>query len=612
MGLAASQARLLTITSRKADCEFQSMTLSHQKLSLSRDMEAVSTAYQNALSLTKLVYDYQGQNSAELDLSYGLLMTPSIYNDYYPKLVTDNKDRVILSGAYATAARAAGIPAEGLLGTPSSDVRNRFIQALATTNIISASNAASIQAVTYKNTLGLGNTISVSTSYEDLTYNQLLDRIKAQATESTQDYGMELGGNETDNYRRSKDKKDKYSRSQEELYINGLQVKKAVDGSNTGENGFKVPKEGSGYALSLHDLLTSEVVLHYDTCKSAQTPVIELAQMQKEIAGTGGVLDWMYDQFATVLGGASKNDTALQYAYNQLYDLIMPNGELQELGAACNNSNYTRGNYDEITQYSSNSKKGDEGGNGIYNDIYTRVDAVGQLVEWGDVRGNDVRKHAGNYLGFVFSAKNKDKGDDGKDHTAASINISNLADAFLTSYVQYMQGIENSEYDWDKGKVSDSNLYDGTKDKDFVFTVPSESEIDNGDNDVYAAFYDTLFNMLCTKGWVENAQIDSKEYMGEMLKNGMAYISSISDDGFYYQSGYANDKLVREVTDDEAIARAEAQYNTEKTRIENKEQTLDMKMKNLDTEISSLTQEYETVKSLVTKSIEKSFKRYEA
>ena len=58
MGLAASQARLLTITARKADCEFQSMSLSHQKLSLSRDMEKVSSDYQNSLNTTKLMYDY--------------------------------------------------------------------------------------------------------------------------------------------------------------------------------------------------------------------------------------------------------------------------------------------------------------------------------------------------------------------------------------------------------------------------------------------------------------------------------------------------------------------------------------------------------------------------
>lgn len=599
MGLAASQARLLTITSRKADCEFQSMTLSHQKLSLSRDMESVSTAYQNALGLTKLVYDYQGNNSAELDLSYDLLMTPSIYNDYYPKLVTDNKNRIMLNSAYAAAARAAGIPAEGLLGTPSSDVRNKFIQALAGNDIISSSSAASIQAVGYKNTLGLGNTISVSTSYEDLTYNDLLLRIKSEALDSTSDYGMTLGLN-TRSYRTSK---DKWRHAQEEVWINDTQIKKAPEVEDTN---YKNPSEA--VSISLHDLLTSDVVLHYSTNRSEQTPIYETAKLQEEIAGTGGVLDWMYDQFALVLGGASKNETALQYAYNQLYDLIMPNENLQKIALVDGGKGGGAGkggtDLDERTEWKDSV-------NGL--SIKDTMLEVGDRVAWGDVSGyNSVGSQADQYIGFIFSAKNKDNGDDGKDHTAVAIDLSILAQAFLTSYVQYMQGVDVSPYDWDKGNKSASTLYDGTKDKDFLFTVISDTEIDNGTSDLTASFYDTLFNIICTKGWVENAQIDSKDYMGEMLKNGMAYISSISDDGFYYQSTYSNDKFVREVTDDEAIARAEAQYNTEKARIENKEQTLDLKMKNLDTEISSLNQEYETVKSLVTKSIEKSFKRYEA
>ena len=105
---------------------------------------------------------------------------------------------------------------------------------------------------------------------------------------------------------------------------------------------------------------------------------------------------------------------------------------------------------------------------------------------------------------------------------------------------------------------------------------------------------------------------NSRREAGEMLKSGMAFISSISDDGYYYQGNYSTDKYILEVTDDEAISKAEAKYNTEKTKIENKEDTIDLKMKNLDTEISSLTTEYDTTKSIISKSIEKSFKRYDA
>lgn len=108
MGLAASQARLLTITARKADAEFQSMALSHQKLALSRNMEKISSEYQEALNATKLVYDYYGSGDSDMGLTYGLLMNPSIYNDYFPKLITDAKDRVVLNSAYAAAAKKQG------------------------------------------------------------------------------------------------------------------------------------------------------------------------------------------------------------------------------------------------------------------------------------------------------------------------------------------------------------------------------------------------------------------------------------------------------------------------------------------------------------------------
>jgi alpha-galactosidase/6-phospho-beta-glucosidase family protein len=174
-----------------------------------------------------------------------------------------------------------------------------------------------------------------------------------------------------------------------------------------------------------------------------------------------------------------------------------------------------------------------------------------------------------------------------------------------------MQGIDSSEYGYQKGYITDCNLYD-PKEDDFIFTIVNETNIENGDSQLYANFYDALFNQICINGWTENAQIDDQDYMAEMLKSGMVFISSISDDGYYYQGKYSTDKNILEVADEEAIAKAEAKYNTEKTKIENKEQTIDLKMKNLDTEISSLTTEYDTTKSLISKSIEKSIKRYEA
>lgn len=141
MGLAAGQARLLTITGRKSDCEYASMKLSHQKIALSRELSDLSNEYQNSLNQTKLVYDYYGTGDETTPLSYGLLMTPSTLNDYMPTTITDALGRVTLNSKYAAAARAAGIPQEGLGTLPSEGMRNAFIEGLYTSGLLTKNTA---------------------------------------------------------------------------------------------------------------------------------------------------------------------------------------------------------------------------------------------------------------------------------------------------------------------------------------------------------------------------------------------------------------------------------------------------------------------------------------
>ena len=62
-----------------------------------------------------------------------------------------------------------------------------------------------------------------------------------------------------------------------------------------------------------------------------------------------------------------------------------------------------------------------------------------------------------------------------------------------------------------------------------------------------------------------------------------------------------------EVTDDDAIAQAEAEYNVKKSQLNYKEESLELKMKNIDTELSALTTEFDTVKNLISKNVEKVF-----
>lgn len=184
MGLAASQARLLTITSRKSSAQFESMRLSHQKLALSRNLTDVSNEYQNSLKQTRLYYDFYGNGSTDNLMSYGLFMTPSFINDYTPILVTNQQNRVVLSTVFAEAARAAGIPQEGLNGYIDNDTRNKFIRMLKgfneidepTANLITGDNIAGV-GIPYNPNVGLGYTTGLAVTYTTEDYSNFNNRL---------------------------------------------------------------------------------------------------------------------------------------------------------------------------------------------------------------------------------------------------------------------------------------------------------------------------------------------------------------------------------------------------------------------------------------------------
>ena len=135
MGLAASQARFLAITSRKAYCEFQSMQIAQDKLSITRDLSEISEDYQNALNQTKLVWDYDGSGQNTYNLSYGVLMTPSTLNNYNPYLITTRTGSVVLNNQFAGA--AATISPNGSPVNASEAGYKTFINALADNGVIS-------------------------------------------------------------------------------------------------------------------------------------------------------------------------------------------------------------------------------------------------------------------------------------------------------------------------------------------------------------------------------------------------------------------------------------------------------------------------------------------
>ena len=77
MGMAASQARLLSITMRLTSNEFQSQMISNSKTRLANETQAASEEYMEALNATKLQYVYYDDNGARTN--YDLTASTLLY-----------------------------------------------------------------------------------------------------------------------------------------------------------------------------------------------------------------------------------------------------------------------------------------------------------------------------------------------------------------------------------------------------------------------------------------------------------------------------------------------------------------------------------------------------
>lgn len=574
MGLSASQARLLSITARKSDCEYESMRLSHQKIALSRDMERISEKYNNATSQTKLMWDYYGKDSESTPLNYALLMTPSALNNYTPAPITDSSGRIVLDDRLATAARAAGIPQEGLDGLPSSDLRNKFIDSLASTGYMSEVQAEGVKMTAYNQTAGVGSSDLVNITTTQGTLQDLMTAVSGEYADFSDVIGFS------------------------NQFVDDVHLTEYKGSTTIGAMGFEFTKGvfvDASPKLSFADILNGNYVIKAETKDNYNNLTVD-----------GGVTDvicnltlWdtMYEVFENLLDtGDPYTQAALAYARRMTSDMLtnlgagMDQGQGYEVGKV---------GTEEGNDYSSYGKNIHDNFNG-WKELNDDNDSE---VRW-DANSPDVADVIG--LNGIYNHDNDGNNDNDSCMSMVTLNISSMFNSYLTYFAQYMEGIDTSSYEVND-KKSNSNLIDDM----FTFTMVENVET-SGENRLIAAFWDTMFNQICTKGWTENDNVNNQAYLQESLKNGNLYISTLADDGFYYQGNYATHSYIQEVADEESIAQAEAEYNREKAKINNKENILDLKMKNLDTEISSLTTEYDTVKSVISKNIEKGFKRYSA
>ena len=111
MGLACSQIRLLSLTARKADCEYGISIDSMQKMALTREQTQLSQEYYSKLQSKQISYYANGQyNKINYNylMGYGnnysaILSGTQPLKDENSMILTDYKGQVVMSDTYANA-----------------------------------------------------------------------------------------------------------------------------------------------------------------------------------------------------------------------------------------------------------------------------------------------------------------------------------------------------------------------------------------------------------------------------------------------------------------------------------------------------------------------------
>lgn len=129
-----------------------------------------------------------------------------------------------------------------------------------------------------------------------------------------------------------------------------------------------------------------------------------------------------------------------------------------------------------------------------------------------------------------------------------------------------------------------------------------------------AAWYTNLFNRINEGGYqaLETGLAHSAEWIKFALESGLVSMEQVDVKKQWVSTMYSNCSNITESQVDVDITVAEAEYNKTMNEIEAKDKRYDIELKNIDTEHQSLQTEYDTIKSVIDKNVERNFKMFQA
>ena len=571
MGLAASQSRLLMLTTRQSNIESSLMNIANEKMALSRQSSLVSAKYSDALNQTKLVMNNTDGNTT--NLSYDALMGQNtMLSGAGQYLLTDSKGAVILDKNYASALKLSTTS-----GT-ASDLGTRYEFAAKMLNAAGYTSLtpAACDSIVNGTTAPTVNTANYfTTSYKDTDVYQQLNNMNpnaftaSPATPNVIPYYTNAGDN---NHTTSIDPGTAASQLLDEVSSVTNATASAVVAvlqNSFGSNWSSVSKAINAAADRAE--LDTKAFYSSKSPQAANNSANDIIAIS-ETANTTGLF---YDP--SIKGchsnGVDNNDGVKG---NEIY--VDRNQEIKTFLAffdqECYNIALPNSNYNPA-----NSSSYDTAGQaGIYSNQTTGSTTQGATAEF--------HEHGVAYSGGMFGSWGKDDNWWG---------ASGYATSSCTNRAQ-VNGVELGG----TGSVNMSSA--ATPD------TPGGT-VAKGTVEKYLKVYDAI---AASGAWTTIDSVDNSDSLQKDIQYGNVNILQLQDDGSWGEcTTSSSGSPLASVSDTSAASAAEADYNSEKDKISYNESMLDIQSSNLDTERSSITTEITSVQSLLKRNFD-SFKVFDS
>ena len=695
MGLAASQARLLTITARLADNELRSQTINNAKMRLATQSAQASDEYVSALNNAQMMFSNVGIDglAQKQALTFNALTQYSQYNTQYGivnsagMIMVSEEDAAIFkntSNNLEAFLKAHGLEWETTFFSDSSGNLSKKIQDFYGTgsykylgDLFSGMSNDDLKQL-YLDSLSEDASIE-KLNYEQAAqnyYTEVLSLYKNAAPEMRQEILDTTKGDVTEeNVANAIAGLPDAATVKRELLGGNLSANDGIIDNNI-DNGAKFALNyltsknylNTGYEVLLRkkvsSLTDSSVRPGYAGLSSEESKISQMTDLgttQYTTYGNGTATYSNGHQYT--FGGSPSFTITFNYqevtsnnkAYNTPGDENSGEYEWQTVSSpttkiSCSDSSFTLGDVSRITedQFLANPQivldkiyqQTDTGEIQYrYVDIYeddpertdyyvckvpiganaTKESVYKQLTEWYleyvlDTEG------AFNYYGYANGHQNNPTLQGYNDAIAGfgvygvSVSIPTEANC-LVDYNEMVKvkGLTRNGVNPYMKSVLDSFMADLMLD---VLGEPKYAWVDKndpaniGNADAKAQWLTNLFNRM-QKGYkvLENGLAKSQEWLEYAFESGLVSMEQVDLSQNWVSMDYKSCSNIYEETDNSStVSKAEAKYNRAMNDIKQKDNMFDLQLKNIDTEHSALQTEYDVIKEVMKKNIERTMK----